>query len=199
MKYYLKKAIIGLVYLIFASITGYGIMFIPADMAWVRIVLLILNVGLYSYVLSQTAFQDGQAAYKVRMLNDLNRKQIILTGEDLPIDTKSEYKAYKGLIIGLVICFPLIVLLIIHSIMGIVNPNNLDYGVTASFIYLSFYAFAGVGVKVDYLFTTVSPYWALLAIPVIMAVEGFFFYAGGRKIELQQEMIKEKHKMLHGE
>ena len=199
MKYYLKKSIIGLVYLIFSAITAYGVMFIPTDLSWLRILLLVLNLGLYTYVLAQTAFQDGQAAYKIRMANDLNRKQIVLTGEDIPINVKAEYKAYKGVIIGLVICLPLIVLIILHAIITATNPQNLDYGTASSFLYLTFFAFAGVGVNVEKLFTIVSPYWSLVAIPVIIAVEGLFFYLGGRKIELQQEMIREKHKMFHGE
>ena len=197
--YYIKKAIIGLVYLLFSAVTAYGIMFIPADFAWAKVVLLVLNLILYSYVLSATAFQDGQAAYKVRMTNDLNRKQIVLTGEDIPLDTKKEFRAYKGFIVGFVICVPLIILLIVHAVTTINTPKNQDFGITSSFIYLAFYAFAGVGVKVDYLFATVSPYWSLIAIPIIVAVQGVFYYLGGRKIELQQQMIKEKHKMLHGE
>ncbi len=198
MKYYLKKAIIGLVYLIFSAVTAYGVLFIPG-LTWLKVILLVLNLGLYSYVLGSTAFQDGQAAYKIRMANDLNRKQIVLTGEDIPLDTQKEYKAYKGFIIGLVICIPLIVLLIIHAIVSTNNPSNQDYGTTASFIYLMAFAFAGVGVKVDSLFAVVSPYWSLLAIPVIVLVQGIMFYLGGRKIELQQEMIREKHRMIHGE
>ncbi len=198
MGYYLKKAIIGFVYLIFSAVTAYAILFIP-DLAWLKIVLLILNLGLYSYVLASTAFQDGQSAYKVRMTNDLNRRQIIITGEDLPLDTKKEYKSYKGFIIGAVICIPLVVLLVIHAIVVKSNPTNKDFGITAGFMYLIVYAFAGVGVKVDNFFAVVSPYWALFAIPVIVLVQGVFYYLGGRKIELQQQMIKEKHKMLHGE
>ncbi len=198
MKFYLKKAIIGFVYLIFSAMTSYGILFIPG-LAWLKIILLVLNLGLYSYILSSTAFQDGQAAYKVRMANDLNRKQIILTGEDIPIDTQKEFKPYKGFIIGLVICIPLIVLLIIHAIVSANNPSNQDFGVTASFLYLVVYAFAGVGHSVDTVFTAVSPYWSLLAIPLMVLVQGVAFYLGGRKIELQQEMIREKHRMIHGE
>ena len=196
--YYVKKAMIGFVYLIFSAVVAYGILFIPG-LPWLKIILLILNLGLYSYVLAQTAFQDGQTAYKVRLTNDLNRKQIVLTGEDIPIDTKKEFKTYKGFMIGFVICVPLIILLVIHAIVTSSNPSNQSFAETASFIYLMFYAFAGVNVKVENVFAMVSPYWALLAVPVIVFIQGFFFYLGGRKIELQQEMIKEKHKMIHGE
>ena len=198
MKFYLKKAVVGFVYLVFSAMASYGVLYIPG-LAGLKVVLLILNLCLYLYVLSATAIQDGQSAYKIRMANDLNRKQIVLTGEDIPLDTQKEYKAYKGYIIGVVICLPLIVLLIIHSILMKTNPLNQDYGVAASVLYLSFYAFAGVNVKVGDLFAVVSPYWALVSIPVIILVQGFSFYLGGRKIELQQEMIRQRHKMIHGE
>ena len=198
MKYYLKKAMIGFVYLIFSAITAYGILFIP-DLSWLKIVLLVLNIGLYSYVLGATAFQDGQAAYKVRMANDLNRKQIVLTGEDIPLDTKNEYKPYKGFIIGLIICAPLIILLIIHAIVTSSTPSNVDFGNTACFIYMMAYAFAGVGVSIDKVFILVPPYWALLSVPLIVLIQGTLYSLGARKIELQQEMIKERHKMIHGE
>ncbi len=193
MKFYLKKAIIGLVYLLFSAVTAYAVLLIP-NLVGLKVVLLGLNLLLYCYILSATAFQDGQTSYKVRMANDLNRKQIVLTGEDIPLDTQKEYKAYKGIIIGLVVCLPLVVLLLLHTIF-----QNQGFGRTAGFCYMSFYAFAGVNVKIDKLFSLISPYWALLAIPVIVLVQGLFFYLGGRKIELQQEMIKEKHRMLHGE
>lgn len=198
MGYYVKKAMIGFVYLIFSAITAYGIIFIP-DLPWLRVILLILNVGLYSYVLGATAFQDGQAAYKVRMANDLNRKQIVLTGEDIPLDTKKEYKAYKGFIIGLIICAPLIILLTIHIIVTSSNPLNQDFGTTACFLYMMAYAFAGVNVSATKFFAVVSPYWTLLAIPLIVLVQGILYYLGGRKIELQQEMIRERQKIIHGE
>lgn len=198
MKFYLKKAIVGLAYLLFSAVTAYAILFIP-DLVGLKIALLVLNLSLYCYVLAVTAFQDGQAAYKVRLANDLNRKQIILTGDDIPLDTQKEYKHYKGFVIGLIICIPVIVLIGIHAILMATNSSNQDFGLVASYIYMMVYAFAGLHVKVENLFNVVSPYWNLLAIPVIILVQGVFFYLGGRKIELQQEMIREKHRMIHGE
>ena len=198
MKFYLKKAIIGLAYLLFSAVTAYAILFIP-DLVGLKIALLVLNLSLYCYVLAVTAFQDGQTAYKVRLANDLNRKQIILTGDDIPLDKQNEYKHYKGFVIGLIICIPVIVLIGIHAILMATNSSNQDFGLVASYIYMMVYAFAGLHVKVENLFNVVSPYWNLLAIPVIILVQGVFFYLGGRKIELQQEMIREKHRMIHGE
>ena len=42
-------------------------------------------------------------------------------------------------------------------------------------------------------------YWSLIAIPVIVLTIGIAYYLGGKKIELQQQKIKEKQRLLSGE
>ena len=115
--HYVKQAIIPFVYLFFVSIIALGIFMIPENLQWLRIILLVLNVGLYGLVACATAYKDGQDALKVRIANDLERMEIIRTGEDRPLKIKQEYAPWKGFLTGGIVCAPLIILLIVHSIL----------------------------------------------------------------------------------
>ena len=50
--------------------------------------------------------------------------------------------------------------------------------------------------------TPINPaiyYWSLLAIPVIVLATGISYILGGKKIELQQQRIREKQRRIYGE
>ena len=118
MWYYVKQALLPFIYLFFNAITAFGIICIQgADLTWLRILLLILNIGLYCVIVCAASYKDGQEALKVRIANDLERVQIVKTGESLPLKLKEEYKPWKGFLFGLIACAPLVILLLIHTIV----------------------------------------------------------------------------------
>ena len=211
MKYYLSHALLGLLYLFFSAITAFAILMIEG-LIWLKVILLVLNLGLYVFIVATVAKKDGEDALKVRIANDLERKVIIQTGEDIQLK-KGEFAWWKGFAIGGVVCVPLVVLLIIHAILTSIDPTKTGAGAIAGFLYMMVFAFFRMDVVMgENVSTTVGSavqtnmpldpsffYWTLLAIPVIVLTIGIAYYLGGKKIELQQQKIKEKQRLLSGE
>lgn len=203
MWYYIKQSFIAFFYLFFTAITAFGILCIQ-DLVWLKVILLALNLGLYVFIVAASAFKDGQAALKVRIANDLERLQIIRTGESLPLKLKEEYKPWKGFFYGFIACVPMLVLLLIHTLLiTCSSPTATGAGAIAGFIYMMVFAFF----RVDVIGTTaslVAPsptifYWTLIALPIIVLSVGIPYMLGAKKIELQQQRIKEKQSRIYGE
>ena len=205
MWYYIKQSLLAFIYLFFTAITAFGIMCINNDAVWLKALLCVLNVGLYVVIVAAASFKDGQDALKVRIANDLEREQIIRTGDALPLKLKEEYKPWKGFTFGGIACAPLIILLIIHTLLfNLVGDNYIGAGAIAGFIYLMVFAFARLNVTTaaEGVATAINPavyYWALLAIPVIVLSVGIPYLLGAKKIERQQERIREKQRQIYGE
>ncbi len=196
-KYYVKNAVLPFVYLFFMAITAFGILAIQnANLIWLQYVLLVLNLGLYLFIVAAYAYKLGQDALKTRNANDLERKQMVLTGELRPLKLNEEYKPHKGFMIGFTACVPLIVLMLVHTIMIICGAGN-GFGVAASIVYLAFYAFFRVGGA-----ESPSPatfYFTLVALPAIMLTCGIAYYLGARKIKMQYDKIQENQRRIYGE
>ncbi len=204
MKTYVKQAIIPFVYLIFATVVSIAIMSLGNEYLWLKYVLGVLNVALYLTIVCTTCFKDGQEALKVRTANDLERMQIIKTGEDRPLKLHEEYKWWKGAIIGGFICVPMLLLLIAHTILILINPSLNGCGIVVAFLYMfifSFFIFNRTGSGVSAL-SPMSPesfYLVLIAIPIITLACGISYYLGAQKIERQQQAIRERHREIYGE
>ena len=198
MWYYIKQAVLPFVYLFFNAITAFGIVCIQgADLTWLRILLLILNIGLYCVIVCAASYKDGQEALKVRIANDLERVQIVRTGESLPLKLKEEYKPWKGFLFGLISCAPLIILLLVHTIV-VAAGGGIGVGGIAGFIYMMIFGFAFAGgTGAVGTFAPSTYYLSLIAVPVIMLATGIPYILGGKKIELQQQRIKEKQKSIY--
>ena len=197
--FYLKQSLISFVYLIFMAMTAMGIVMIGDNLLALKIILCILNVGLYGFIVAATSFKDGQSALKVRIANDLERVQIIKTGEDRPLNLKEEYKAYKGFVFGLISCIPCVVLLLVHTILVFgVGHEYTGAGAIAGFIYMMFFAFvrliSSAGEPSIYLF-----YFNLVCLVVVPVLTGVPYMLGARKIELQQKKIKERQRQIYGD
>lgn len=197
--FYLKQSLISFVYLIFMAMTAMGIVMIGDNLLALKIILCILNVGLYGFIVAATSFKDGQSALKVRIANDLERVQIVKTGEDRPLNLKEEYKPYKGFLFGIISCLPCVILLIVHTILVFgVNPTYTGAGAIAGFIYMMFFAFvrlvSAAGAPSIYLF-----YFNLVCLAVVPLLTGIPYMLGARKIEMQQKKIKERQRQIYGD
>ena len=205
MKYLIKQAVLPFIYLFFTALTAFGILCIGNDLIWLKVVLNVLNAGLYVLIVALASYKDGQDSLKVRIANDLEREQIIRTGENRPLKLAEEYKPWKGFVIGGVACAPLVILLLIHTILIFaVGTNYVGAGAIAGFVYMIIFAFTrmnlpavaeGVSVVVD----PFMYYWTLFAIPLIVLSVGIPYILGAKKIELQQERIKAKHRSIYGD
>ncbi len=197
MKYLFKLSIIPFLYLIFMLVLSFMIMLIPQNLAWLRYIGAVCCLGVYVYIVFGVMYREGETALKVRISNDIERRVIVETGEDRPLKTAKEYKAWKGFVAGLIVCAPLIILMLIHTIL--IFAFGYDYigaGMGASFLYFIVYIFfripGGEGTAFTY-------YYTLLAIPLIMLIMGFAYIYGARRISVQQERLTQTEDEIYGE
>lgn len=194
MWYYIKQAFLPFIYLIFMAMISLSILMI--EILWLKVVLNIACIGLYLLVVCAASYKDGESALKVRVANDLERREIIRTGENRPLKLKEEYKPWKGFVFGAIACAPLVILLIIHAILVAINPALTGAGAISGLIYAMFYLFA------EMFFDTLQSwhyYFSLVALIVIPLATGVPYILGAKKIERQQEMIKNKQRQIYGE
>lgn len=202
--YYVKQMFMPVIYTIFASMIALGIICIEGDnLNWLKIILLILNIGLFLFIIAVNYFKEGQTEYKVRIANDVERENIIRTGDNRPLKLVEEYKPWKGYVIGLTSCAPLIILLLIHTIMFLAGSKYMTVGGLASSMYMFVMGFMFLDLGAETTATAALPatahYLSLVIIPVMVVLVGVAYRLGARKIELQQQMIKEKHRQIYGE
>ena len=196
MWYYIKQAFLPFVYLIFMAMTAFGILCIDADVDWLKYVLLALNLGLYGVIICALAYKDGQQALKVRIANDIERREIIRTGEDRPLKLKEEYKVWKGFLSGAIASAPALILTIIHAILYFTaGPVYNGAGAIASFVYMMFSGF----IKISSELQQWHYYFNLIAIPFLTAMTGIPYILGAKKIQLQQDRIKAKQRQIYGD
>ncbi|MBE5733434.1 MAG: hypothetical protein E7347_00110 [Clostridiales bacterium] len=198
MKYYLKQTFIPVMYLIFMTMIAFSILLIGDDLMWLKIVLLLLNIALYCSLVGAISYKEGEFALTTRVANDVERRNIIRTGEDLPLKLHEEYKVWKGFFFGFLACVPLIVMMIIHTILYFAMGPQYDVcGRVSSFIYMAFASLAQISSEVE--IQQWHYYFTLISVPIIMITTGVPYIFGARKIQRQQDRIKEKHRQIYGE
>ncbi len=201
--YFLKQMIFPLIYAVIMMMINISITIIGDHLMWLKYLLFTLSFGLYAFIVGAVAFKDGQEAVKIQHMNDLERLNIIRTGEDRPINAVKEYKPWKGFVSGLAVCIPLIILMIVHTVLLFTNTQSpkLWAGALSSYIYLIVFAyfrpssetvFAGYQGGLQY-------YYCLVAIPVFMLLIGLLYMLGARKQKLLYQSVEEKHKAIYGE
>ncbi len=205
MKYvthFLKQTIFPLIYAIIMMMINLSIMMIGEHLLWLKYILYALSFGLYALIISAVAFKDGQEAVKVRHMNDVERMNIIRTGEDRPLNLVKEYKSWKGFVTGLVTCLPLIILLIIQTIYFIASPSSpkLWSGALASYLYgIVFSFFRPNSVVYQGLEQGLRYYYSLIAIPVFMLLLGIPYLLGAKKQMLLYKQVEDKHAAIYGD
>lgn len=194
--YLIKQTLVPFIYLFFGTMIALGILMIGDNLIWLKVLLLLLNVALYVVIISATSFKDGETAYKALMSNDLERWNIIRTGEDRPLKIKEEYAIWKGFAPGLITCAPLVIGLILHLIINN-GGQNMQAAAFCNFVYMTFGAFGHVVSEMDAQWWMV--YVNLGALIVVPLTTGIAYYLGARKIRMQQEMIEEKKRQIYGD
>lgn len=194
MGFYIKKAVFPFVYLFFMAVTAFGILCIE-NLLWLKIILSILNIGLYGFIVASVFFKEGEESIKVQRANDLERREMVKTGIVRPLKLKEEYKPWKGYFMGFLVCVPLLVLLLIHSIIFIAGGETRAFGIIGGFIYFVVFSFFNLG---GTQLTMVSYYWALVSVPFISCLSGISYNLGARKIMLQLKRIGDKQKQIYG-
>lgn len=199
--YYVKQMFMPIIYAVFASMIALGILCIEdASLKWLKIALLSLNLCLYGFIIVTCFFKEGQTEYKVLIANDIEREQIVRTGENRPLKLIEEYKPWKGFVIGLNSTSPLIIMLLIHAIIQLSGGTSTAVGGLASSLYMFVFGYMCLDIGTSTAaFPFETHYFSLVLVPVMILLIGLSYKLGGRKIELQQEMIREKHHQIYGD
>ena len=195
MKYYLKTMLVPFIYLLFTAVANVGFMGSEKIPKGLSLALVILMLVVYLCILWSFNFKHGEQAYKDLIFNDRERKIIIETGEDRPLKIHEEYKAWKGFFLGFLVCIPLIVLMIIHTVFVVLGSSYVGFGYVAGLLYNVVFAIfewilPSIG-SLDY-------YLSLIAIPIICLTTGIAYLIGARKEIKIRRKIEQQKEFLHG-
>ncbi len=196
-KYFLSQCIFPLFYSAIMLFLGLAIKLISDDLMWLKYLLFVVVFGFYAVMICSISFKDGQNAVKIQHANDVERLNIIRTGEDRSLDLVQEYKPWKGFVSGLVVSSPVIILLILQAIFMLAGTEVQWPGAVAGYVYFVFFMFLLPGKKIDVPKTYY--FWSIIAVPIMMLLMGVPYLLGARKQKLIYENIKDKHKEIYGE
>ena len=202
MKTYLKQAFVPFVYLFLTAVIAFAILSIGDGLVWLKALLCACNIALYITVVGGISYKEGQTALKVRIANDTERRHIIRTGEDRPLRIAEEYKWWKGFLMGAIACAPMLILMLVHTVLILINPALNGAGVIACTFYMAFFAFMILGNGNSTSLKPLEPtkfYFNLISLPIVMLICGIGYMLGARKIQRQQDAIKQRHREIHGE
>ena len=201
LKYFIKQTSFSIVYLIFSAVCAIGVMFTTA--MWLQIALGILNLSVFLVIIFLSYFKEGETALKVMHANDLERKEIIRTGEDRPLNLVQEYDGKKGLFMGLVLGAPLVILVLLHLLITLIfGVQTNGVGLALSIIYNVFFVFVRIG------FGGVLPeasvingyfYITLLGLPLIVLSAWLGYLYGAKAQQKKYDLIEDKTKRIYGE
>ena len=201
MKYFLKQALFPIMYLIFMAIIAAGIGLIGKDrndLLWLKIILYLINLGFYIFIMGMTFFKEGQEALKIRHANDLEREEIVRTGEALPLKLTEEYKPWKGFVMGLIAAAPLVICMFMHLILILTAGEVYNgAGVVASLLYLAF--FAPYSIFIHTTLTCWQYFILLYAVVVFALMAGLPYVLGAKKQQAQYDKIAERQRMIYGD
>ena len=199
MKFYVRQAVFPFFYMIFVSLMSFFISLI--NILWVREILYLLSLSVYFFIIGASFFQRGQEAIKTRETNDMERREIIRTGEDRPLKLDEEYQPWKGFFIGFIVTWPLIFLMLLHFILTLVtNGTFLFFGGAANVVYLAFYAPYSVLVLIDGAIISAWHYFFVLyAVPVIICLAGVCYILGAKKQQREIDKIEDTKKSIYGD
>ncbi|MCQ2387023.1 MAG: hypothetical protein MJ066_01070 [Clostridia bacterium] len=194
--YYIKNSLFSFCYVIFSSVIAFGISLLKSE-NWIKIILLTINLLLFLVINFVLFNHHGIEGAKTMFANDLQRKEIIRTGKDLPLKEAEEYKVFKGFLMGVIVCAPLIIMLLIQSLIWIIGGEDASRIVGGIGVGLYFNFFAYFSFK-DYL-SIGSYYLSLFLVPLVSAFCGIGYIYGGNKVISEKERIRKKQKEIYGE
>ncbi len=201
MWYYLKQCLISFGYMLFLTMGANFVALMGGqdgqNLIWLKWIFSIIMVVSYILLVSICYYKEGEGDYKKLLANDLERKRIVETGDFIEINEREEYKPWKGFLYGAITCAPLIILLILHTIIGLASGGeNLNAGALAGYIYLPFFIFFHMDINVDLVFA--DYYLALFAVPIIVLSTGIPYIMGTFKAKKTQAIVEQRRKEIYG-
>ncbi len=195
MKYLLRLTIVPLVYLLCFAFSMVAIASIDGFNALVKSLIGVLFLLLYIVLVSAVMIKEGQDAYGVLLSNNSQRRYMIETGKVVDFNTAKEYKAWKGFVVGLMCCIPLVVMLLLHTI-SFPRGDTSRVSIICEMMYAVFYSIGRT-----YQHTNERGFYigAIVIIFSLSIMNGVPYMIGARHRRLQQKKIKRINEELHGE
>lgn len=192
MKFFIKQAILPIIYIVLMAFTAIGVMCMNDDVVFLKVGFLILNLALFAYVVGAMAYKDGQDALQIRDANDVERRIIIETGEDRKLKLAEEYAPWKGFVFGLVACSPLIILTILQIIFDLCGVSSQVPEIIATYMFMMISSLIQLAGLKGYAWVVI------FSLIFVCGCSGIPYIFGAKKIERQKQAIKETHKKIHG-
>ena len=196
-QYYYKKANFAFIYLIITLVTGLTGLAFSNDLLILKILLGVMNIGLYGYFVIYYNYKTGEEAMSIRFSNDINRLEIIKTGKDIALKTTEEFKWWKGFFIGLISAIPLIVLWALHFLLVLITGSETTiFGAITLFLYvlvIYFFNISGEGLA-----NTSSFYLTSIYLPFVVLLSGIGYLLGARKAKTRQAGFDELNEEIYG-
>ncbi len=198
MKFYIKKAAFPVIYLIMSALTAFAAVSFPNNLMALKIIIGLINIGVYVFVIAYYSFKNGEESLKVRNSNDIIRRRMLETGEVYPIKKAEEYKAYKGFMIGAITCIPLALLWVIYGITVAItkNPTNAISGITM-LLYMAVIMFWNL--DENNIVSSSAFFYTGIYFPFVIILTGVFYILGAKKAEKLYDSIEKKNQELYGE
>ncbi len=194
MKYLLRLIVIPMVYIVcFAFLTS-GVASIDALSPLVKSIVGVVCLLLYMFVIGSIMIKEGQDAYGVLLANDAQRRHIVETGIIVDFDESNEYKAWRGFVVGLICCIPLIVMVLMHTI-AFPRGDTSRISIICEILYGTFYSIGRT-----YHHTNESGFYigAAIILVALPLITGIPYMIGAHARRKQQENIRRMNDELHG-
>lgn len=164
---------------------------VPEDMAGLRLFLVILCVLFAAFLNFDQGIRIGKKHYQTYLSGEVRRANGIETINNSDRKTykrEMEYAWYKGLIIGLIICVPVVICCLIYAAGGYFNNENLSDA--SNYIMILFCGWALIPLVL--IFGDISVLWSLTlcALPIIVTVVS---YIVGKTLEKRDYELKQRH------
>ena len=195
MKYLLRLTIVPLVYLACFAFSTVAIASIDGFNALVKSLISAVFLLLYIVLVTAVMIKEGQDAYGVLLSNNSHRRYMIETGKIVDFNTAKEYKAWKGFVVGLICCIPLVVMVFLH-IISFPRGDTSRVSIICEMMYGVFYS---IGRTYQHTNETGFFIGAIVIVFALSIMNGVPYMIGARHRRLQQEKIKKMNEELHGE
>ena len=198
MKFYINKAFLCFIYLFLTTLTAIVAITLPNNLLFLKIVIAILDIGLYAFWIGSFGYHTGYESVKTLYANDAIRRQMVETGNYMPIKKAEEYKWWKGFFIGFLTSVPLIILWIIHlTTIAVTGESTSIVGGLTIILYLVVVLFFNL--DVNSLTGATGFFYTGLYFPFVILTFGVLYIIGAKKSKALFLTIEKKDKEIHGE
>lgn len=167
-----------------------GVLAILGSMVKSRTLLVLIYIAIvlfYMFFIILFTKSSGEKQYKNLLTGNIRRSKGVTEDVLKYCKPHEEYRAYKGLLIGVAVFLPMYLLLIIHAATDKLAVEAI-LKVLYSICYMPLLSFK----------EGISAYFMLPLSLLYIAAAGFGYIFGGKKIMLQQEKLQKTHDLIYG-